>query len=152
MGTGVKTTFSSRISEAKTTNADGLGEHRYEDGKWYKRVQANGAIAAGQALGYQGVTGYARNQVTADTSTAANRIIPAGVAPVAATDDQYLWVLIKGEYNITAARVGGSTDGVQQELSNTDGQLVDRAAGDVTALFGYAIDASAGLILVDCPW
>ena len=156
---GMKSTFITQIDGTSTADTEGVGQHRYSGGKWYKWCRANAAITAGQFLGYVGNNGLLSSNVTNDTSVAANRTVAAGVAmgsPTAA--GHYLWVQIKGVAVVPTARLAsGVADGEAISVSNTDGQATDAGTSPLASkasrgVAGWAIDASDGEVYLDCPW
>ena len=153
----MKQSFTTQVDTVGDPSLEPLGSHRYEGGKWYKWVKFNDgsgnvSIAAGDFLGYYGLTGYPTSEVTGDTSASANRLVPAGVAVSAPADGQGCWIQIKGAATVPAARLNTNVnDGEQIQLDTTDKMAEEGdAAGDKP--IGYAVDESAGTVVLDFPW
>ena len=158
--TGLKGTYATQLDDFGNINLEQKGQHRYEDGKWYKWVQylnvgfANAVpISDGDFLGYYGVNGLGNNQVTGDTSVASNRGLPAGVAMSAPTvGGDGFWIQIKGYAKVAAGRLHTDVaDGDLLQLHTADKLAADGNAAGAKVL-GVAVDESDGEIYLDCPW
>ena len=158
MGTGIKATFATQLTDTSAKNKEGLGQHRYEGGRWYKYIKyddgaGNVTVAAGDFVGYFGPTGPKLHTVTGDTSVGTNRLVPAGLTVSAPKNGEYAWIQIKGPFVVAAARFNANVgDG---DLLHMD-PATDKLAADGTAagsrIMGVASDESAGEGVLDCPW
>jgi hypothetical protein len=146
------------LTGASSGKAPGIGDiYVSHDNKRYRFVQYNsgaGAIAAvvGNAVGFYspgGVSAGATNVVTSDVSdTAANL---AGVLMAAPASGDYCWIQIGGVATVTTALVSGADGNALTLSTTTDGTL--KVAGAVTDAGGAeAIDASAKIIMLNCPY
>lgn len=127
------------------------------NGYLYKYVQYNsgaGTIAAvaGNAVGYyspSGVSAGSSTVVTSDVSDTSG--VLAGILQTVLATTEYGWIQITGRATITPALVSGADGNALTLSSTTDGTL--KVAGAVTDAGGAkAIDASAKIIVLDCPF
>lgn len=146
------------LTGANSGKVPGIGDiYVTHDNKRYRFVQYNagaGAIAAvaGNAVGFYspgGVSAGATNIVTSDVSdTSANL---AGVLMSTPASGDYAWIQIGGVCTITPALVSGADGNALTLSTTTDGTL--KVAGAVTDAGGaVAIDASAKIIMLNCPY
>ena len=141
-------------SSVSTTPLFKLGQLGMDsDGKVYKYVQyLEGTAAvdgvAGEVAAYNAEDGYKLNQVTSDYSDSDN--VGAGVLGANVSDEQYLWIQIKGPATLSIA-LTGTTDGAVQTVTGAgDGTLDDAATLEHRC--AVAIDATAKEILCDFPF
>lgn len=127
------------------------------DEKIYRFVKYNsgaGAVAAvaGNAVGFYapgGVSTGVTNEVTSDVSdTAANG---AGVLVGTPGNGEYGWIQVKGVATLTTALVSGADGNALIMSATTDGTLKVAAAVTDTVC-AYAIDASAKIVMLSCPY
>jgi hypothetical protein len=127
------------------------------DGKFYKYVQHNNgagniaAVAGNFAYYYApgGVSAGAVAVVTSDLSDSAE--VGAGVWQSAPADLEYAWILIKGSATLNTALTAGADGDPLCPTGATDGTL-DVSAAVTDHVCAVAIDASAKIVLVDCPF
>lgn len=146
------------LTGANSGKAPGIGDiYVSNDNKTYRFVKYNsgaGAIAAvaGNAVGFYapgGVSAAAYNEVTSDVSdTAANG---AGVLVGAPGNGEYGWIQVKGICTLTTALVSGGDGNALIMSATTDGTLKVAAAVTDTVC-AYAIDASAKVVMLACPY
>lgn len=157
MGTGLSETFITGLTETATTDKEGLGKLRFEDGKWYKWVlyddgTANLDIVAGDALCYK-ADAYDAHTVVADETDADALAIPAGVAVATVTADQtYMWIQIKG-YAVATQTFGGTTPAAGDTLMAGEADktfTVD--PGDNRVRAGFIMNVSGKEMVLDCPF
>lgn len=156
----IKTSFITALTDYKSTDVEGVGSLRLENGKWYKWVQLNtgaGAVASvvNGAVGYDAsdANGYS---VCTDASDCFGSVV-AGLTLVAGiTTAYYCWIQIKGvsgnlAVDITSSGTAAVGDGVI--LSTTDKALAEHE-GDEGRDYGYILDvtASANKVHLDCPF
>lgn len=127
------------------------------NGYLHKYVQYNkaaGSIAAvvDNAVGYYapgGVSAGSSTVVTSDVSDTAG--VLAGTLDAVLADGEYGWIQITGRKVVTTALVSGADGNALTLSSTTDGTL--KVCGAVTDAGGAkAIDASAKIIVLDCPF
>lgn len=146
------------LTGANSGKAPGLGDiYVSHDNKTYRFVKYNsgaGAIAAvaGNAVGFYapgGVSTGVTNEVTSDVSdTAANG---AGVLVAAPGNGEYGWIQVKGVATLTTALVSGADGNALIMSATTDGTFKVAAAVTDTVC-AYAIDASAKIVMLACPY
>lgn len=139
-------------------NAPGVGDHfQGPDGKVYKFVQYDtgaGAVAAvANQMAYyyapSGASAGATTVVTSDLSDSAG--VGAGMLLAAPADGEYCWVQIKGPATLALALTAGADGNALTAVGSTDGAL-DVSAAVTDHICAIAIDASAKIVMLDCPW
>lgn len=152
---GLKTTFTTYVGHVYDEDKEGVGTLRLNNGKWYKWLKNTGGanVPVAAACGYKGTNGYVLGEVSIDTTTAANRIIPAGIAMALIPDGHYGWFQIKGFAGITSQRLNANVaDGEALKLDATvDGELAN-ATAVTDSICALCIDESEGRIVCDFPW
>lgn len=145
------------LTGIESGKAPGVGDlYVSHDNKTYRFVRylgGAGAIAAvaGNAVGFYapgGVSTGVTNDVTSDVSdTAANL---AGVLCAAPASGEYCWIQVGGVVTLTPALVSGADGNALTLSTTTDGTL--KVAGAVTDSCGaVSIDASAKIVMLNCP-
>jgi len=126
------------------------------DNKAYRFVRylgGAGAIAAviGNAVGFYapgGVSTGVSNDVTSDVSDTIGAL--AGVLMSTPASGDYAWIQVAGITTLTPALVSGADGNALTLSSTTDGTL--KVAAAVTDAGGaVAIDASAKIVMLNCP-
>lgn len=136
-----------------------LGD-RYDapDGKIYKFVKFNngvGDVAAvvGNVCYYYAVSGASAGQttiVTMDLTDSGG--IGAGVFQSIPADGEYCWIQIKGPATLTTALTAGADgDALTAVGAGADGTL-DVSAAVTDFICAAAVDASAKIVFLDCPF
>lgn len=156
---GLKQSFTTGLTEVASYDKEGVGTHRYENGKWYKWVQyndgaANLDVVAGDFVNYLAATGHKNAVVTPDTASADSTTpMGAGVilAPVTA-DLDFCWIQIKGQATLSIDPTGSAGDSNALVPSATDKAMAIATASDVEHICGHATDDSAKEVYLDCPW
>lgn len=118
---------------------------RGKDGREYVLCQANGVIAANDVVLISADGNYDAAAITLALSASA-RGQKCGVAPVAATDNQFIWVCVNGRIpaNVlasaaantvlnTTATAGKLDDDASVGSENIDGIVLEVANGGATA-------------------
>jgi hypothetical protein len=158
VGANLSATFTAAdLTGTESGKAPGIGDiFVSHDNKTYRFVRylgGAGAIAAvaGNAVGFYapgGVSTGVTNDVTSDVSdTAANL---AGVLQSAPASGDYCWIQVGGVCTLTPALVSGADGNALTLSTTTDGTL--KVAGAVTDSGGaVAIDASAKIVMLNCP-
>lgn len=158
VGANLSQTYTSAdLTGAESGKSPGIGDlYVSHDNKTYRFVRylaGAGAIAAvaGNAVGFYapgGVSTGVTNDVTSDVSdTAANL---AGVLCAAPASGEYCWIQVGGVVTLTPALVSGADGNALTLSTTTDGTL--KVAGAVTDSGGaVAIDASAKIVMLNCP-
>lgn len=158
MGTSesMKKVFQTKLTDTSTTDLEGIGTLRFEGPrifKWVKYEAGTGSVAAvaGNCVVYHGddsVVLDSEADVTSDYSDGDG--IVAGVLQAVIADESYGWIQIKGIAILNLALDTGA-DGNELIVGTTDGALAVRAlATSMTA--AVAVDATAKIVLLDCPW
>ena len=139
-------------------NAPGVGDHfQGGDGKIYKFVQydtgAGSVAAVANQMAYyyapSGASAGATTVVTSDLSDSAG--VGAGMLLAAPADGEYCWVQIKGPATLALALTAGADGNALTAVGSTDGAL-DVSAAVTDSICAHAIDASAKIVMLDCPW
>lgn len=150
--------FGAKWSRVDTTAEFPVGQIGADrDGKFYKYIQYDSgagpvaAVAGNFAYYYApaGASAGSSTVVTSDLSDSAGA--GAGVLQSVLADGEYGWILIKGRATLTTALTAGADGNALTPVGATDGTL------DVSALVSdhicaVAIDASAKIVQVDCPF
>ena len=126
-------------------------------GKIYKFVQykvAAGSVAAvaGQVAYYYAPSGASAGSTTAVTSDLSDSAgLGAGVLQSAPANDEYCWIQIKGPATLALDLTAGADGNALTAVGSTDGAL-DVSALVTDSIVAYAVDASAKIVMLDCPW
>jgi len=152
----MKKVFQTKLTDTNTSDIEGIGVLRFEGSrifKWVKYEAGTGSVAAvaGNCVVYHGddsVVLDTEADVTSDYTDGAG--VVAGVLQAVIADESFGWIQIKGVAILGLALDSGA-DGNELIVGTTDGALAVRAlATSHTA--GVAIDATAKIVLLDCPW
>jgi len=124
------------------------------DGKIYKYVQYKEGTAATDGVAsevcyYYTLDGYKNNQVTSDLSDSVE--IGAGVLPVAASEDEYLWIQIRGAATLSIALTAGADGDPLTPTGSADGTL-DVSAAVTDNVCAIAGDISDNEIICTFPF
>lgn len=151
--------YQTPLTEASSVQKEVLGSLRWHKDKCYKYIQYDtgvGAVAgvAGNVAYYYAPGGVHagaadQNKVTSDLSD--SNEVGAGVLQAAMTDGQYGWIQIKGPAVLTPALTAGADGDPLTATGATDGTL-DVAALITDPIVAFALDASAKLVKLDCPF
>jgi hypothetical protein len=154
--TSMKKVWSTRLTDYSATDKEGIGAIRFEGAKVYKYIKYNSgsgpvAAVAGNMAYYHGDDSYTADEadVTSDLSDSAN--IAAGMLMSAIPNGYYGWVQIKGVATLNTALTAGADGNALTAVGATDGTL-DVSAAATDAICAIALDASAKIVLLDCPW
>ena len=126
------------------------------DGTIWKYVQYKEGTAAvdgvaGEVTYYYTLDGYKNNQVTSDLSDSVEigaGVIPSGVNP---SEDEYLWIQIKGPATLSIALTAGVDGDVLTPTGAADGTL-DVTAAATSHACAIAGDISDQEIICDFPF
>ena len=157
MGTNVsmKKVFVTKLTDTSTTDLEGIGVIRFEGAKVYKWVSydaGTGSVAAvaGNCVVYHGDDSVVADSAADVTMDITDGTIVAGVLQAIIADGSYGWIQIKGVAILTIALDSGADEN-ELIVGTTDGSLAVRAsAAQHTA--GVALDVTAKIVLLDCPW
>jgi len=156
--TSMKKIFATKLTDVSTTDKEGIGCLRFEGAKVYKYVKYHGgsgpvAAVAGNACYYHGDDAYALDacEVTSDLTDAAAVPIAAGVLQAVIPTGSFGWIQIKGVATLTTALTAGADGNALTAVGATDGTL-DVSAAVTDPICAVALDASAKIVLLDCPW
>lgn len=145
-------------AQLATQGPAAVGDH-YEaaGGKVYKFVKFNNGVGnvaaiAGDCAYYYAVSGASAGEITEVTMDVTDSVgITAGAFQSVPADGEYCWLQIKGPATLTGALVSGADGNALTASTTTDGRL--KVSGAVTdAVSGYAVDASAKIVFLDCPY
>lgn len=131
-----------------------LGANVTSDGvKVYKYVQYKEGTAAvdgvaGEVCYYYTLDGYKLHQVTSDLTDSIE--IGAGVLPVVASDNEYLWIQIKGPATLSISPTAGTDGDPLTPTGATDGTL-DVTTAVTDHICAFAGDISDDEIICDFP-
>lgn len=126
------------------------------NGKKYKYVKYNGGVGAvaavaGNVCYYYAVSGASAGQITEVTSDITDSGgVGAGVLQAVIPTGSYGWIQITGPATLTTALTAGADGNALTAVGAGDGTL-DVSALVSDALCGWAIDASAKIIMCDFP-
>lgn len=162
MSNGIQQTFVTRLTDVQTASEgakERLGAIRFDDGKIYKYVQYNGgagsiaAVAGRVAALYApgGASAGATTVVTMDTSDGSE--VGAGMLLAVIPHLGFGWIQIKGLATMTTAFTAGA-DGDPMTLTGAtaDAGNLDVSAAVTDHVCAISVDASAFIILLDCPF
>ncbi len=156
---GLKQSFVTALTAVHSFDAEGVGTHRYENGRWYKWVKyndgtANLDVVAGDFVNYLAATGHKNSEVVPDTANAdATTPFGAGVMVAAVTvDADFCWIQIKGQVTLSIDPTGTPGDSNALVPSATDKAMAVATASDVEHICGHTTDDSAKEVYLDCPW
>ena len=152
----MKKVFQTKLTDTSTTDLEGIGVIRFEGPrvfKWVKYEAGSGSVAAvaGNGVVYHGDNAVildSEADVTSDYSDGAG--VVAGVLQAVIADESFGWIQIKGVAVVNLALDSGA-DGNELIVGTTDGAFAVRASAAQMTL-GVALDVSAKIILLDCPW
>lgn len=152
------TSFVTKLTDVDTTDKEGLGKIRFQNGKWYKyvklqNVSATVAAAAGSLCAYEGANGYSNNHVVVDNTDADSAVFCAGATLATITGTAgtayYVWIQIKGLITLDTA-VGSGAAGSPFYLTATD-KTAAIASAATQSIAGISMNATTGVVL-DCPF
>jgi len=158
MGTGLSASFITGLTDTFLTDKEGVGKHRYEDGKWYKWVlyddgTGNLDIVAGDALYY---LADSFTTVTADLTDADTLPIGAGIATGTVTvTATYMWIQFKGAATFSLDPLGttpGDGDAICAPTSTGTDKTVIVDPPDNRSRMGVMSDDSDKTVFLDCPF
>lgn len=152
----MKKVFATKLTDTSTTDLEGIGVIRFEGPRVFKWVTYNtgtGTVAAvaGNMTAYHGDNAAVLDSAADVTSDYTDGTVGAGVLQAVIANGSYGWIQIKGVATLTPALTAGADGNALTCVGAGDGTL------DVSALASdhvcaVAIDASAKIVLLDCPW
>ena len=156
MSEGIKQTFVTALTDTSTTAKEPLGSIRFgPTGKVYKYVKysaGTGTVAAvaGSCVVWHGDDGMADFEVTMDYT---DGVLAAGILQAVIAAGSYGWIQTKGPATMVPAFTAGADGDQMTTVGAADGALDVVVSGAINGnIAGYAIDITAKLILLDCPW
>ena len=159
--------FVTGLTVVDTTRREKLGAIRWVNNKAYKYVKYNSgtgpvAAAAAAVAVYHGDNGWDDSEVSCDYT---DGVVVAGVLIGAPANAGFGWMQIKGECTALAVAIEASNDATPVTCADGDpvvrgdadkalrrNNTVVDADAEVLPIVGIAIDASAKLVLLDCPF
>lgn len=152
----MKKVFVTKLTDTSATDLEGIGVIRFEGAKVYKWISYNSGSGTVAAVANSAVVYHGDNAVVIDsaadvTMDITDGVITAGVLQAIIANGEYGWIQIKGVAILNAALTGGADGNALTSLGAADGTL------DVSALVtdfvsAVALDASAKIVLLQCPW
>jgi hypothetical protein len=127
-------------------------------GKWYKFVLFNNGVGnvaavAGNAAYVYAVSGASAGQITTVTMDLTDTAgITAGVFMSVPADGEYCWIQIKGPCTMTTAHLAGADGNALTAVGATTDGTLDVSAAATDHVCAWAIDHSAKIVFLDCPW
>lgn len=151
---GIKKIFATALTETSATDKEGLGTIRFVGRKVYKWIKYNSgtgpvAAVAGNFVTYHGDNGSTDQEVTGDATDGGK--VGAGVLQAVIATGEYGWIQIAGEAILTTALTAGADGNSLTPIGAGDGTL-DVSALVSDHLCAIAIDASAKIVLLQCPF
>ena len=154
----MKKVFVTKLTETSSKDLEGIGVIRFEGAKVYKWVSYNKGTDSVTAVIGNAVYYHGDNAVVIDSAADVTMDLTdsdglcAGILQSIIADGEFGWIQIKGVAVMNIAfKAGADGNAMTAVGAATDGEL-DVAALVTDAYAGYAIDVSAKIILLDCPW
>jgi len=150
----MKKVFQTKLTDTSTLDLEGIGVLRFEGAKVYKWVSYNSGsgpvtAVAGNVVVYHGDDSVVADSAADVTMDAGDGAVVAGVLQAIIANGSFGWIQIKGVAVLTTALDSGA-DG-NSLIIGGDGTLAVSAA--VTdGIAAIALDATAKIVLLDCPW
>jgi hypothetical protein len=153
----MKKVFVTKLTDTSTADLEGIGVLRFEGAKIYKWATYNsgtGAVAAvaGNMTVYHGDNAYTTDSACDVTSDYTDGVIGAGVLQAVVANGSYGWIQIKGVATIATTLTAGTDGDRLTVIGAGDGTLDVEVTGAITEVCAIALDASADIVLLDCPW
>ena len=154
----MKKVFQTKLTDTSATDLEGIGVLRFEGAKVYKWVSYNAGTGTVAAVAGNTVVYHGDNAVVADsaadvTMDFTDGVICAGVLQAIIADGEFGWIQIKGVAVLTTALTAGADGDQLTTVGAGDGTLDVVITGAVNGnIAAYAVDASAKIVLLDCPW
>lgn len=155
---GVNLTATYTAAQLVTEGAPTPGEHYFaQGGKIYKFVKFNNGVGnvasvAGNFAYIYAVSGASAGEITEVTMDLTDTAgIGAGVFQAVIADGSYGWIQIKGPATLTTALTAGADGNALTPVGSTDGTL-DVSALVTDHICAIAIDVTAKIVFLDCPW
>ena len=155
---GIKKVFVTKLTDTSAKDLEGIGVLRFEGSRIFKWIKYNNG--AGSVASVAGNCGYYFGDISVVLDSAAEVTmdltdsdgIAAGIFQAIIADCEFGWIQIKGVAVMNIAfKAGVDGNAMTAVGAAVDGEL-DVAALVTDHLAGYAIDVSAKIILLDCPW
>ncbi len=154
-----KTTYLTALTDVKSTDVEGIGVLRWQNGKKYKWVEFHSGTSATVASVVNGAIGFLATDTSLTTvctdTTDCIAGLAAGVTLVAGiTDEYYCWIQIGGISGALAVNATGTTPAVGDavSLSATDKAFkIDPGITDLKAGVLTDVTGSANLVYLTCP-
>ena len=153
---GLKKVFQTKLTDTTTTDVEGIGVIRFEGAKVYKWITYNKGAGTVAAVANEAVVYHGDNAVVLDsaadvTMDVADGVITAGVLQAVIPNGDYGWIQIKGVAILNSALTSGADGNALTSVAAGDGTLaVSALVTDFVS--ASAIDASAKIVLLDCPF
>lgn len=154
----MKKVFQTKLTDTAATDIEGIGVLRFEGAKVYKWVSYNQggdvvAAVADEVVVYHGDNAVAIDAAADVTMDITDGLITAGVLQAVIADGEFGWIQIKGVAILNSVLSGGVDGDQLTSVGAADGTLDVVITGAINGnIAAYALDASAKIVLLDCPW
>jgi len=153
----MKKIFQTKLTDTSTLDLEGIGALRFEGAKVFKWVSYNSgtgpvAAVAGSAVVYHGDNAVVADSAADVTMDYTDGLICAGVLQAIIANASFGWIQIKGVAIMVPAFTAGIDGDRMVTIGAADGALDVIVTGALTNPAGVALDISAKIILLDCPW
>jgi tetrahydromethanopterin S-methyltransferase subunit B len=160
MGTNesMKKVFITKLTDTNASDLEGIGVIRFEGAKIYKYVSYNAGTGVVAAVADEVVVYHGDNAVVIDsaadvTMDVSDGVITAGVLQAVIADTEFGWIQIKGVAVLNSALTAGLDGDLLTSVGAGDGTLDVVVTGAINGnISAIALDASAFIVLLDCPW
>ena len=152
----MKKVFVTKLTDTDTTDKEGIGVIRFEGSRVFKYVTYNSgtggvAAVANNMTAYHGDNAVVLDSAADVTSDYTDGTIGAGVLQAAIANGSYGWIQIKGVATLGTSLTAGADGNALTIVGAADGTL-DVSALVTDYICAAAVDASADIVLLDCPW
>ncbi len=154
---GIKKVFITKLTDTSTLDLEGIGVLRFEGAKIYKWVKYNTGSGPVTAVANEMVVYHGDDSIVVDsaaevTMDITDGVITAGMLMAIIANGSYGWIQIKGVAILNSALTAGADGDELTSIGAGDGTLDVVVTGAITHRCALALDASAKIVLLDCPW
>ncbi len=154
----MKKVFFTGLTDTTASDVEGIGVIRFEGARVYKYVSYNTGTGPVTAVADEVVVYHGDNAVVIDsaadvTMDVTDGLITAGVLQAIIANGEFGWIQIKGVAILNSALTAGVDGDQLTSVGAGDGTLDVVVTGAINGnIAAYALDASAKIVLLDCPW
>lgn len=159
MGTneGIKKVFQTKLTATSASDLEGIGVIRFEGSRVFKYVSYNKGTSSVAAVADEVVVYHGDNSIVLDsaadvTMDISDGLITAGVLQAVIADGEFGWIQTRGVAILNSSLTGGVDGDQLTSVGASDGTLDVVVTGAIAHIAGYALDASAKIVLLECPW